>query len=35
MRKASDNIVFDKSGRVEAHGLSSSELQKTIEKLLK
>ena len=34
MRKASDNIVFDKTGRIEAQGLSSSELQKQIEKLL-
>lgn len=35
MRKASDNIVFDKTGRIEGRGLSTSELQKEIEKLLK
>lgn len=35
MQKASDNILFDKSGRIEARGLSTSELQKELEKLLK
>lgn len=35
MQRASDNILFDKAGRVEARGLSTSELQKAIERLLK
>ena len=34
MQKASDNIVFNKTGRIEARGLSTSDLQKEIEKLL-